>query len=90
VKPSCQFEHGAFPRTDCFFQASRDRWHGWGEESPFHRPNLGREYLMESARERAKETAVFGVILIAAAWPLVYMIITIWEVLHRHGLDQLP
>jgi hypothetical protein len=90
VKPSCQFGDQKFPVTDCCFQRYSGRWHGWGQGDPFRRPNLGREYLIESARERAKEMILFGVILIAAAWPVVYMLMTIYEVLHRHGLDQLP
>jgi len=84
VKPSCQFEDRGFPRTDSFFQASAGRWHGWDDTGPFRRHNLGREYLIESARERATEMAVFAVILVAAAWPVIYMLITIWQVLHRH------
>ena len=90
MKPSCQFEGQRFPRVDCLFQTYSGRWHGWSDSEPVRRPNLGREYLIEAARERKKEMFVFGVILVAAAWPLIYMIITIWDVLHRHGLDQLP
>jgi len=33
--------------------------------------------LIESAREYAKEMAVFAIILAAAAWPVIYMIITV-------------
>jgi hypothetical protein len=93
MKPKSEIEGARFPRTDYFFHSGADRWRGyWSSDDGrhFHRHNLGREFLIESARERAKEMVVFGVILIAAAWPLVYMIITIWQVLHRHGLDQLP
>jgi hypothetical protein len=83
VKPGCQFESCRFPRTDSFFQASGGRWHGWDDNEPFRRHNLGREYLIEAARERAKEMAAFAVILVAAAWPVIYMLMTIWQVLHR-------
>ena len=78
MKPTCQFEDRGFPRTDCFFQAYTGRWRGWGGEEPLEpRHNLGREYLIEAARERAKEMAVFGIILIAAAWPVILMIIEV-------------
>jgi len=86
VKPQPPCDRNRFPQTDCFFHAGRGRWDGCsGEDWPHFRSyNLGREYLIESARERAKEMAAFGVILVAAAWPVIYMIITIWQVLHRH------
>lgn len=78
MKPKPEIGGARFPRTDCFFQAGRSRWDGYsGEEWDFGRPNLGREYLIESARERAKEMAVFAIILAAAAWPVIYMIITV-------------
>ncbi len=78
MKPICQFEERGFPRTDCFFQTYNGRWHGWGDEEPFQRRhNLGREYLIEAARERAKEMAVFGILLLAAAWPVIAMIVEV-------------
>ena len=84
MKPICQFEDRGFPRTDCFFQAYAGGWRGWGDEEPFQRRhNLGREYLIEAARERAKEMAVFLVILAAAAWPVIYMIVSVVQLLHK-------
>lgn len=84
MKPVCQFEKRGFPQTDCFFQAYTGRWYGWDDgEPPRPRHNLGREYLIESARERAKEMAVFGIILATAAWPVIYMIVTVVQVLHK-------
>jgi hypothetical protein len=79
VKPICQFEKRGSSRTDCFFQAYDGRWHGyWPSDDDQPRPyNLGREYLIEAARERAKEMIVFGVILIAAAWPVIAMIVEV-------------
>ena len=89
MKPQPPFNGSRFPKTDCFFHAGRRRWDGYsGDDWRFRRYNLGREYLIESARERAKETAVFAVILIAAAWPVIYMIITIWQVLHKAHAPQ--
>jgi hypothetical protein len=85
VKPICQFKESKFPRTDCFFQAYTGRWHGWDGDEPFRRrPNLGREYLVESARERAKEMVVLGILLCAAAWPTVLVIIEVVRLHQRH------
>ena len=79
VKPNFQFDDNRFPRTDFFFKAGADRWHGYwsNDDGEFRRYNLGREYLIEAARERAKEMAVFGIILLAAAWPVILMIVEV-------------
>ena len=78
MKPICQFEERGFPRTDCFFQAYSGRWHGWNDDEPLRpRHNLGREYLVEAARERAKEMVVLGILLFAATWPAIAMIIEV-------------
>ena len=85
MKPICQFEKRQFPQTDCFFQASRDRWDGYsGEGWDFGGPNLGRDYLVEAARERAKEMIVLGILLCAAAWPTVLVIVEVFRLHHRH------
>ena len=85
MKPKFQFDNNRFPRTDCFFHTGAGRWHGYwsNDDGPFRRYNLGREYLIESARERAKEMAVFAVILVAAAWPVIYMIVSVVQLLHK-------
>jgi hypothetical protein len=36
-----------------------------------------------AARERAKEMAVFALIVLASAWPVIYMVITVVKVLSR-------
>ena len=85
MKPKSEFEVARFPKIDCFFQASRGRWDGYsGEEWDFGRPNLGREYLVEAARERAKEMIVLGILLIAGAWPTVLVILEVFRLHHRH------
>ncbi|PYK03343.1 MAG: hypothetical protein DME63_03440 [Verrucomicrobia bacterium] len=86
MKPTAQFDKECFPGTDCFFQSGAGRWHGYwssDDDGQFRRYNLGREYLIESARERAKEMAVFAVILVAAAWPVIYMIVSVVQLLHK-------
>jgi len=79
VKPGFQFDSDSFPRTDCFFQAFEGRWHGYwpGDDDQSRRRNLGREYLIEAARERTKEMAVLGILLFAAAWPVILMIVEV-------------
>ena len=86
MKPSFEFEKGRFPQTDYFFQSGIDRWHGhWSNDDGDFRPhNLGREYLIEAARERAKEMAVFGILLFAAAWPAIAMIIEVVRFYKTH------
>ncbi len=85
MKPRFEFDNQRFPRTDCFFQARDGRWRGYGgdESWSFRRYNLGREYLIESARERTKEMIVFGIILAAAAWPVFYMVFVVVQLLHK-------
>jgi hypothetical protein len=86
MKPKAEIERARFPKIDCFFQAGRSGWNGYsGDEWDFGRPNLGREYLVEAARERAKEMAVFAIILTAAAWPVIYMIITVVQLYWKTG-----
>jgi hypothetical protein len=85
VKPNFQFDDNRFPRTDYFFQTGAGRWHGYwsNDDGEFRHYNLGREYLIEAARERAKEMAVFAVILVASAWPVIYMIVAVVQLLHK-------
>lgn len=78
MKPICQFEEGGFPRTDCFFQTYAGRWHGWDDGEPFRRrENLGREYLVEAARERTKDMVVLGILLFASVWPIILVMIEV-------------
>ena len=74
-----------FPLTDYSFQSRFGDWHGYSfydDDSEFRKfRDLSREFLMESARERAKEMAVFIVIVLAALWPVIYMIVTVVKLL---------
>jgi hypothetical protein len=79
-----------FPQTDYFFHSGFGQWHGrfWssdGEDRSRFRNfyNLGREYRLEAARERAREMAVFAVIVLASAWPVLYMIFTVVKLLGK-------
>ena len=82
---------GQFPQTDYFFHSGFGHWHGgnfWsydGEDRSGFRNfyNLGREYRIEAARERAKEMAVFALIVLTSAWPVLYMIVTVVRLLSK-------
>ena len=81
---------GRFPQTDYFFHSGFGQWHGhfWssdGEDNSRFRNlfNLGREYRIEAARERAREMAAFAVIVLTSAWPVVYMIVTVVKLLSK-------
>jgi len=39
--------------------------------------------MIESTRERAKEMAVFGVVVVASVWPVLYMVITVVKLLSK-------
>jgi hypothetical protein len=85
VKPGCQFKSRTFPKTDFFFHSGLDVWRGYwsgnDDEERRNRHNLGREYLIESARERTREAIAFGAVVIASAWPVIYMIVTVVQLL---------
>ena len=78
-----------FPQTDYCFHSGFGQWRGWsqydGEDRWAFRNfyNLGREFRIEAARERAKEMVVFGFIIVTAAWPVIYMIVTVVKLLSR-------
>ena len=82
---------GPFPQTDYFLHSGFDQWRG-GYFSPFDGEdrsgfrnfyNLGREYRLEAARERAKEMVVFALIILTSAWPVLYMVVTVVKLLSK-------
>jgi hypothetical protein len=81
---------GRFPQTEYFLHSGFGQSHGhfWssdGEDRSRFRNlfNLGREYRIEAARERAREMAAFAVIVLTSAWPVVYMIVTVVKLLSK-------
>ena len=79
-----------FPQTDYFFHSGSGGWRGYSSSfdgdgrsgfGTFY--NLSREFMIESAREHAKEMAVFGVVVVASAWPVIYMVITVVKLLSK-------
>ena len=81
---------GRFPQTDYFFHSGFGQWNGsfWpsdGEDRSRFRNlfDLGRQYRIEAARERAREMAAFAVIVLTSAWPVIYMIFTVVKLLSK-------
>jgi hypothetical protein len=92
MKPSSPSPGGRkrFPHTDYFYHSGFGQWHGhfWpydGEGRSRFRNlyDLGREYRLEAARERAREMAAFAVIVLTSAWPVLYMIVTVVKLLGK-------
>ena len=89
MKPMFQSapEKKRFPLTDYFFHAGTGEWRGYSshdddDRSEFrHFQSLSREFMLVCARERAKEMWVFGLVVLAAAWPVVYMVVTVVKLL---------
>ena len=96
MKPVSPSEGAKFPRTDFCFQSDLTRWRGFwspfgdeGESDQRRFCDFTREFLLESARERAKEMAVFALVVVAAAWPVGYMVVTVIKLLLKgHPLDR--
>ena len=79
-----------FPETDYLFHSGLGEWRGYsspydgGDRWEFRNfYNLGREFRIESARELAKEMVAFALILLTAAWPVIYMVITVVKLLSK-------
>jgi hypothetical protein len=96
MKPAGAIETRRFPETDCRFHSDLSRWRGYrgpfGDEGAWERKkfyDFTREFLQESARERAKEMAVFALVVLAAAWPVGYMVVSVIKLLLKgHPLDH--
>jgi hypothetical protein len=79
-----------FPKTDYLFHSGFAQWRGYsspydGEDRSEFRTfdNLRREFRIEAARELAKEMVAFALILLTAAWPVIYMVITVVKLLGK-------
>ena len=86
MKPTCQFTNGnrRFPLTDYFFQSGFGEWRGYSSPSDdeprkFH--NLRRAFLLECAREQKKEMFVLALVMLTAAWPVIYTGVTVMQLL---------
>lgn len=87
-------EKRRFPQTDYFFHSEMGAWRGYSphddDGSEFRNfYNLSREFMMVAARERATEMVMFGLVVVASAWPVIYMMITVVKLLLKgRPLDQ--
>jgi len=79
-----------FPRPAYFFQSGIGGWRGYwspydGEKGSEFRNfrDLSGQFLTEAAREQAKEMAVFALVALASAWPVIYMVITVVKLLSK-------
>ncbi len=92
MKPAAPSDsiNARFPRTDWFLRSGIENWRGYA--SPYEGDDrralrnfhsLHREFLIEAGRERAKEMAVFAIVMLVAAWPVVYMIISVVKLLAK-------
>jgi hypothetical protein len=79
-----------FPRTEYFFQSEFGEWRGHSspydgqdgsELRNFH--SLSRKMLRVSAREYLAEMVVFGLVVLASGWLVVYMMMTVVRLLSR-------
>ena len=95
MKPQCELTKKQFPKTDYFFHSGVGEWRGYSphddddrsEFRNFH--SFCREFMMISARERATEMVVFALVVLASAWPVIYMVITVVKLLLKgRPLDQ--
>jgi len=99
MKPVCQFssrraglESGIppsqFPQTDYFFQSRMEEWRGFssphdGREHFRNFRRLSREYYGAAAQEYVKEAIVFGLVVAASLWPVIYMIVVVVKLLSK-------
>jgi hypothetical protein len=96
MKPMAPGQRRRIPQTDYAFHSDMSRWRGfWApfdDEGASDRRrfyDFTREFLLESARERTKEMAVFALVVVTAAWPVGYMVVTVVKLLLKgHPLDQ--
>ncbi|PYI44948.1 MAG: hypothetical protein DME29_00650 [Verrucomicrobia bacterium] len=94
-KSLCESRKRRFPQTDYFFRSDMGEWRGYwsapddgGESAQRRFYDFTREFLLESERERAKEMFVFALVVLAAAWPVGYMVVTVVKLLLKgHPLD---
>jgi len=94
-KSPCEIRKRRFPQTAYFFHSDMGGWRGYwsapgdeGESDQRKFYDFTREFLRESARERAKEMYVFALVVLTAAWPVGYMAVTVVKLLLKgHPLD---
>lgn len=93
-KSPCKCGKRGFPLTDYFFRSDMGEWRGYwstpgdeGESDQRRFYDFTREFLLESARERTKEMFVFALLVLTAAWPVGYMVVSVVKLLLKDPLD---
>ena len=81
-KSPCESARGRVPVTDYCFRSDMGDWRSYwsgdeGESARRRFYDFTREFMRESARERAKEMYVFALVMLTAAWPVGYMIYSV-------------
>jgi hypothetical protein len=71
------------PEAGYFFQSGSGFPVGYSPSNDGHRPfhNLSREFLTESAREQKRELFVLSLIVLASAWPVISMVVTVVQLI---------
>src|SRR5262249_889297 len=87
-KSPCETKSRRALQIDCCFRSDMGEWRGYwsepGDEGGSARRrfyDFTREFMLESARERAKEMYVFALVMLTAAWPVGYMIYSVIKLL---------
>jgi hypothetical protein len=81
-----------FPLTDYCFHSGMGDWRGGSWHNDDHRSEfrdfyrLSHESLAVCARERAKEMWVFSLVVLTAAWPVIYMLVVVIKLLQGRPL----
>jgi hypothetical protein len=86
MKPKSPSERRRVPLTDYCFRSDMGEWRSYwsgdeGESAHRRFYDFTREFMLESARERAKEMYVFALVMLTAAWPVGYMIYSVIKLL---------
>lgn len=94
MKPFFQYpkeNRWRFPLTDYCFHAGFGDWRGSSsppEDDSRKFRNFSREFLLESAREQKKEMIVFTLVVLTAAWPVIYMLVAMALLLKSQPIGQ--
>src|SRR5438105_14588246 len=89
-KSPCETDSWRGPQTDYCFHSGMGEWRGhWGtpgdegESAQRRFYDFTRQFMLESARERAKEMYVFAFVMLTAAWPAGYWICSVVTLLRK-------
>jgi hypothetical protein len=86
MKPKSPSERRRVLLTEYCFRSDMGEWRSYwsgddGESAQRRFYDFTREFMRESARERAKEMYVFALVMLTAAWPVGYMVYSVIKLL---------